>query len=507
VPSAPDVALEENVDVETSAEDLRVLVGLLRLLGRRNQEEMADAAGLHPATVWRYERGPRAPDGPSLEKLVRAAGVPAWAVDGVLLPAIALTRALAAGPSEGLAGLLESPLAEALAAGQSAAGIAGVAEFLAGGEGEPEASAPPPDPPAASAAFPDPWTLAPPPDSRPRPAPPDRYLDYEALCDRLCAESVRSASDDASRSLELARMALRVAELAPRPAGCGPALEGSAWAFIGNAQRVGNDLLAAAASFATAWRLWRAGALAPGSRLAEWRLLDLEASLRRGQRRFDAALDLLDRSLSLAPAAERGRILLNKAYTLEQAGEIAGAVATLEAAAPLVEGGEPHHSWTVRINRLVLLCHLGRYADAEAGLPELDQHARQLGNDLDQLRARWLKARVWAGRGRREEARGAFEEVRQEFTRRLLGYDTALVSLDLAILHLEAGRTGEVRALAVEMLWLLTPQQIGREALAALSLFRAAAESETVTAELVRGVLATVERTRGGAEAVAGDPA
>jgi len=131
VPSAADVALEENVDVETSAEDLRVLVGLLRLLGRRNQEEMADAAGLHPATVWRYERGPRAPDGPSLEKLVRAAGVPAWAVDGVLLPAIALTRALAAGPSEGLAGLLESPLAEALAAGQSAAGIAGVAEFLA----------------------------------------------------------------------------------------------------------------------------------------------------------------------------------------------------------------------------------------------------------------------------------------------------------------------------------------------------------------------------------------
>jgi len=492
--------------VETSAEDLRVLVGLLRLLGRRNQEEMADAAGLHPATVWRYERGPRAPDGPSLEKLVRAAGVPAWAVDGVLLPAIALTRALAAGPSEGLAGLLESPLAEALAAGQSAAGIAGVAEFLAGGEGEPAALAPP-DPLAASADFPDPWTLAAPPFSRPRPAPADHYLDYEALCDRLCAESVRSASDDASRSLELARMALRVAELSPRLAGCGPALEGSAWAFISNAQRVGNDLPAAAASFATAWRLWHAGALAPGSRLAEWRLLDLEASLRRDQRRFDTALDLLDRALAVAPAAAQGRILLKKAYTLEQAGDIAAAVTTLEAAAPLVESGEPHHSWTVRINRLVLLCHLGRYADAETGLPELDRHARQLGNDLDQQRARWLTARVWAGLGRREEARGAFEEVRQEFTRRLLGYDTALVSLDLAILHLEAGRTGEVRALAAEMLWLLTPQQVGREALAALSLFRAAAESETVTAELVRGVLATVERTRAGAEAVAGDPA
>jgi tetratricopeptide (TPR) repeat protein/transcriptional regulator with XRE-family HTH domain len=496
------------MDVKTSAEDLRVLVKLFRVLGHRNQEEMAAAAGIHPSTVWRYEEGERTPDGLALEKLARAAGQPVWAVEGVLLPAIALARALAAGAPEALAGGLDPALVEALAADQSAAASAGVAEFLAGAEGEPAPAAPPPDARAATADVLDPWTLMAPPAPSPRPAPPGRYLDYEALCDQLCAESVRSAADDAARSLELARMALRVAELAPRPRGCGPALEGTAWAFVGNAQRVGSDLPAAAASFATAWRLWRAGAAAPGSRLSEWRLLDLEASLRRGQRRFVVALDLLDRALSLAPAAARGRILLNKAYTLEQAGEIAAALATLEAAAPLAESAaEPHHSWTVRINRLVLLCHLGRYPEAEAGLPELGRHARDLGNDLDQLRARWLTARVWVGLGRREEARGAFEEVRQEFTRRLLGYDTALVSLELAVLHLEAGRTAEVRTLAAEMVWLFTAQHVDREALAALSLFREAAESETVTVELVRGVLAAVERTRGGAAPLAGDPA
>ncbi|HXO42615.1 MAG TPA: helix-turn-helix transcriptional regulator [Thermoanaerobaculia bacterium] len=487
--------------METSAEDIRVLVGLLRLLGHRTQEEMAAAAKIHYSTLSRFEDGLRTPDAAALEKLARAAGVPTWAVHGVLLPAIALARALAGGPLGRLAGRLDPPLAEALAAGQSTAASAGVAEFLAAPEDDPAAEALPPVAGAAGADNLDPWTLAAPAAPSPRPAPPERYLDYEALCDRLCAESAWAASDNAARSLELACMALRVAELAPTPDGCGPALEGTARAFVGNALRVGSDLPAAAASFATAWRLWRAGPLAPGSRLAEWRLLDLEASLRRDQRRFDQALDLLERALVAAPPTARGRILLKKAFTLEQAGDIAAALATLEAAAPLVEGGaEPHHSWTLRINRLVLLCHLGRYAEAEAGLPELGRHARQLGNDLDQLRARWLAGRVWAGLGRRDEAREAFEKVRREFTERHLGYDAALVSLELAILHLEAGRTVEVRDLASEMLSLFTAQHVGREALAALSLFREAAESEALTVDLVRGVLAAVERARAGAE-------
>jgi transcriptional regulator with XRE-family HTH domain len=481
--------------VETSAEDIRVLVGLLRLLRNWSRKEMAAATNLHKSTLSRYEDGLRTPDGPVLEKLARAAGVREWAVQGILLPAISLVRSDAAGaPGRSV----DSLLAEALAAGQSAAANVGIAEFLTAGDGDPATEAQPTaEPREAGAEALDPWTLALPADPTARSDAPSRYLEYEALCDQLCVESVRAASDDAARSLELARMALRVAELAPGPPGSTSALEGTSWAFVGNAQRVGNDLPAAAASFASASRLWRGGTVAPGSRLAEWRLLDLEASLRRDQRRFADALDLLDHALAAAPAHVRGHILLNKSFTLEQAGEIEPALTVLAEAAPLAElADDPRTSWIVCINRLVLLCHLGRFHEADAGLLDLERITRELGNALDQLRTRWLTARIQAGLGWREEARSGFEEVRREFTERGLGYDTALVSLDLAILHVEAGRTDEVRALAAEMLSLFTAQDIGREALAALRLFCEAVASDTLTVEVARGVLASLERTQ-----------
>jgi hypothetical protein len=79
-------------------------------------------------------------------------------------------------------------------------------------------------------------------------------------------------------------------------------------------------------------------------------------------------------------------------------------------------------------------------------------------------------------------------QARREFTERQMAYDCALVSLELAALHLEEGRTAEVRRLAAEMLWIFKAQGIDREALAALRVFREATEKEAATAELARRV-------------------
>jgi tetratricopeptide (TPR) repeat protein len=480
--------------VQNEPDDLRVLARFLRLLPDWTQKEMAKATGFHTGTIWRYDAGLRTPDRPAVEKLAHGAGMPMWAVDGAILPVIGLARAAAAGREKSLPGSLEEMIEAALAEGPSQAAIAGLAEFLAedGPEvdaGADERTAPPPAV-EAGGAYPDPWELAEAPEGDLLTEGSDWWPEFERLVERLCEASERAAADDAGRARCWAALALAVAKLAPGPGARRRRVEGFAWGFVGNAQRVGCDLPAAAANVATAWRLWRAGAAAPDSCLGEWRLLDLEASLRRDQRRFDLALDLLERALAAAPAAARGRILLKKSYTLEQAGEIDAALAALEEAIPLVGlEGEPHRFWTVRINRLVLLCHLGHYREAEEGLPELHKQARQSGNDLDQVRAKWLSGRVQAGLGRPEEARSALEEVRLDFAKRRLGYETALVSLELAILHLEAGRATEVRELAEEMLWIFTAQGVAREALAALRLFREAVESETVTAELAREVL------------------
>ena len=480
--------------MQNEPDDLRILVGFLRLLRQQTQEEMANAAGMHPGTILRYEGGTRTPDRLTIEKLARGAGMQMWAIDAVILPAIGLARAVTTGGPKRYAGSLGEMIDAALAQGPSKAASAAVAEFLAEGEpattagssetGESQAAG------AGDATDADPWVLAQLAEGDMATEGSELLLEFERLVERLCEASVRAAPDSPARALRLALSALAVGKLAPGPGRLRSRPEGFAWIFVGNAQRVSCDLPAAAASVASGWRLWRAGEAAPGSRLREWRLLDLEASLRRDQRRFDLALDLLNRALATAPAEARGRILLKKGYTLEQAGEIEAALAALEEAAPLVDAaGEPRASWIVRINHLVLLCHLGRYREAEAGLPELHEQVRRLGNDLDQLRTRWLAGRVQAGLGRQEEARAILEEVRREFEKRLLGYDSALICLELAILHLEAGRTDKVRELAQQMVWLFSAQGVEREALAGLRLFREAVESETVTAELARRVL------------------
>ncbi|HYX24555.1 MAG TPA: hypothetical protein VFC23_10425, partial [Thermoanaerobaculia bacterium] len=100
------------------------------------------------------------------------------------------------------------------------------------------------------------------------------------------------------------------------------------------------------------------------------------------------------------------------------------------------------------------------------------------------------------GLGERERARTAFEEVRREFTERGMGYDTALVSLELAALDLEDGRTAEVKELAREMVTVFRAQEVQREALAALLLFRRAALKERATAELARDVAEFLNRLR-----------
>jgi transcriptional regulator with XRE-family HTH domain len=318
------------------------------------------------------------------------------------------------------------------------------------------------------------------------------------LVERLCAESVRAAADLATRALHLARLALRVAELVPEDGAWRSRLLGYAWAFVANAQRVGSDLPAAEASFATAWRLWRAGGAAEGGPLQEWRLHDLEASLRRDQRRFQAALECSDRALASAPPAARARILLKRELIQEVAGEIEAALATLQEAAPLVDAdGEPRNRRVVRFNAIVLLCHLGRYQDAAARLPELRRLAVEQGaGRLDLVRVLWLSARVAAGLGQRPEATAMFEQVLQELAEHRNAYDAALAGLELAVLHLEAGRAGEVAGLAGGMVWIFGAQGVHREALAAVRLFCQAARNGSANARLARRVLDYLERAR-----------
>jgi len=324
-----------------------------------------------------------------------------------------------------------------------------------------------------------------------------------AFCVRLCLESEAAAANLPDQALGLARLALEIARLVPGGEGWRTRLAGFCMAYIGNALRVANDHDGAEAAFVRAWELWKAGTpeeveLEELRLVHEWRLYDLEASLRRDKRQFPEALALLAEAFSHCGGSEAAaRILLKRAFTLEQQGEYAAAVSALEQAAPLVDAEkEPRLRFGLRFNLGVNFCHLHLYAQAAALLPEVRALEVGLHNELDLQRTLWLTGRIAAGEGRWEEAVIALEQVRGAFVALGLSYDAALVSLELAILRLERGETREVRILVQAMTPVFRSKKIHREAQAALQLFREATEREAATLEMARRLVRYLYQAR-----------
>jgi transcriptional regulator with XRE-family HTH domain len=263
-----------------------------------------------------------------------------------------------------------------------------------------------------------------------------KEFQHWALSDRLCAESLKAAGRSADQAFDLANLALRVADLSPGAAPWRNQLKGRALLFVANARRVGGDLSSADRFFATGLQLWQMGGDNPRNPLAQWQVLDLEATLRIGQRRWAESLNLLDRTLTLAPREMVGHVLLSVSSTLQRSGDVAGSVATLHEAEPLIsKGADSRLRFAWGFQMVLNLWNLGSCGEAETYLAPLRDFASELGNDLDALRVHWLAARVAAGLGRHVEAYRLLCQARQGFAERNIPYDVALAAAELAALQ------------------------------------------------------------------------
>lgn len=320
--------------------------------------------------------------------------------------------------------------------------------------------------------------------------------DYQnwAVCERVCDASEREASRNVEQASAWARLAGQIAERVPGPEEWRNRVKGYALAHKANVLRVSGDLESANQALAKAKHLWRAGS-DPRRVLDPGRLLDLEASLRRDQRCLPEALVLLDEAAAVSHSPERA--LIKKGITLEKMGEYEGAIDALLRAVPLVrQSGDRRLENILQCNLAFNFCHVGFFAVAARIAGQVRDFAVEAGDEIGVLRVLWLEGRIAVGQGRSVEARSLLAQARREFAARNMDYDVALALLEEAALLLDVGRPAEVKRLARELAVVFESKGVHREALAALRLFREAAEREEATAELARRVLGYLFRAR-----------
>lgn len=321
-----------------------------------------------------------------------------------------------------------------------------------------------------------------------------RELHTWALCEAIAEEAVQAASRDLAESFHWADLARQLALWVQGPESWSKRLQGYSAAVFANTLRVAGRLKEADAGMKEARRLWTEGS-DPDYILDPGRLLDLEGSLRRAQRRFPEAIVTLDAALlvSRTPA----RILINKATVLELMGDYKQAAETLmEAQTRLDESSDPRLWYNQRFNLAVNLSHIGRHAEARELLEQVREAVINLGDEIVLLRVTWLHGRINAGLGKTEEALQLLEQARSSFAAKEMWYDVALAFMEHAGLLLKEGRTAEVKALALILNQAFQSEEVHEQAAAALRLFGEAAEREEATAELAYRVLAFLFRAR-----------
>ena len=278
-------------------------------------------------------------------------------------------------------------------------------------------------------------------------------------------------------------------------------LRARTFAHLGNAWRVLGELKAAEEAFLLADEcLARSGV--DDSR-TEAEVLSLKASLRLDQRRLEEAGDLIGHVSELYRQANEqtglARTLLKKAKVLRESDDLPDAIdAVQQSLLEINPHQDPRLFAYARFNLLHLLTISGRYEDAQLLLPNVRRLLQDTAEPTDLLRLRWTEASIAHGLGRLAEAAQGYRAVQQDFLDLKKGLDAALVSLDLAALLLEQGRTEELKQLATEMVAVFESREVQREAMVALLLFQHACAEDRITGELLRQIAAQIRRERKG---------
>ncbi len=231
-------------------------------------------------------------------------------------------------------------------------------------------------------------------------------------------------------------------------------LQARAWAELGNAYKVNDEIAEAAEALGRARALLHLGT---GDPFLLARVGELEASLLIHLGKLAQAGELLDGLhrlyLKLGDRHAAGRVLVSKGISVHYAGKSRPAASLIREGISLMD--PVHDPQLLAVSQQCLL-------DVLVGCGELREAGRLiLGRGLRAaasadprflLKLRWVEGKVQAGLGKLQSAERALLDVRNGFQERGEEYDAAAVGLELIAVWFRQGKTAKVRELSRDIL-------------------------------------------------------
>jgi tetratricopeptide (TPR) repeat protein len=270
-----------------------------------------------------------------------------------------------------------------------------------------------------------------------------------------------------------------------------------AWADLGNAYRVADQLDSAQGALRHASELFELGT---GDKTLGIKLLDLEASLAADRRQFGLACNAMSLIYKyhnrLGDRHLAGRALISKGLYIGYWGQPEEAIKLLRKGLSLIdEKLDPDLALSAVHNELWFLVDCGKFEEAKKRLFLNRGRCRISVGRVSQLKIEWLEARIDVGHGKLDRAVKNFFQAKQGFSEVGRPFDSALVSLDLAAVLMVLKRPGEAEELVVEAARVFSAMRIEREALMAVLMLKRSFEMRQASAELVEEVAAFVRRS------------
>lgn len=307
------------------------------------------------------------------------------------------------------------------------------------------------------------------------------------LANLLLEECIANMNDDPREALAFATLAREVALRSTEPGSEERSVTALAW--IGNCLRASGRLEEASEALAAARSELHEKSLTEPLVFAD--IDRFQGMLLKDRRSLPEAEKLLARATLIyrlirqEVSVSRALLMLAHVHTLQ--GRLDEALNDLHEAIRLIDReANPYLYLAARHNLATLYYEHGEIEAARNLLEEMRGEYERSGNQIVVIQRTWLEGRIARGEERFEEAERLLHRAVVGFEKLEIGYDTALVALDLAELYLAEGKTAAVQQLASRLQPVLAFHDLHQEAVAALTLFQNAAAQELVNAAMLK---------------------